>query len=90
MKIIRYKSCHSRNIYILLEMYIFFVSVYLKQRTDTGLRLTIKSERFSSSGKALMTYEQWVLDNKDKQGLIVELQFFENGGRCVTLQEKHM
>lgn len=64
--------------------------VYLKQRTDAGLRLTIKSERFSSSGKALMTYEQWVLDNEGKQGLIVELQFFENGGRCVTLQEKHM
>ena len=24
--------------------------VYLKQRTDAGLRLTIKSERFGSSG----------------------------------------
>lgn len=64
--------------------------VYLKQRTDAGLRLTIKSERFGSSGKALMAYEQWVLDNEGKQGMIVELQFFENGGRCVTLQEKHM
>ena len=47
--------------------------VYLKQRTDAGLRLTIKSEAIGSSGKALMTYEQWVLDNEGNQGLIVEI-----------------
>ena len=50
------------------------IGYMLKQRTDAGLRLTIKSERFGSSGKALMTYEQWVLDNEGKQGMIVELQ----------------
>lgn len=64
--------------------------VYLKQRTETGLRLTIYEEKCQSAGKALMIYERLVLDNEGKQGLIVELQFFENGGRCITLQEKHM
>lgn len=64
--------------------------VYLKQRTESGLRLPVKFEKHNSSGGAMMAFERFVLDNEGKHDMFVELQYFENGGKCITLQEKHL
>lgn len=66
--------------------------VSLKQRTSEGLRLSIKTIKCSSIGKALMEYERIIMDNEGKtgQGLIVEMQLIHQGIRFMTLHEKHI
>lgn len=58
MKFLRYKSCRSINVYILIEMYIFFVSDRVFEIEDWNDIFTLQANIWEIPSKWILEIEK--------------------------------